>query len=243
MKDINGVNAADISACTKFLKAIGRLNKLEILETDFVKFISNYEYLKTAFKYRHNNPEYGLLLSLMDQYSGFYVFAGRPIALNQSECGHKVLGLAGDETWSKARYMEREQKSGCSEFLSYTPELLYSFMNSPFMATFNPLTSRWYYRHKLEMLKQSGFETRYAPPHKMTGFEKLRDFFNEGEFANEIWTKHRFPLKLFFPNPPFRKVQQVENGAIIQSDSELLKTNADGFSWRYLQKEKIEDFH
>ncbi|MBC7465557.1 MAG: hypothetical protein H7256_06150 [Bdellovibrio sp.] len=91
--------------------------------------------------------------------------SGRPISIGQADSGQQVVGLAADETYSRARFLERTGQSACPEFLIYNRELLQSFLN-----------------------------TDFAPPVKLTGFENLYKHFQETEFGNEIWLHHRGPL-------------------------------------------------
>ena len=92
MKDKSGVNYQDVSNNYQFFKENNILDNLEIFEVDFLDFITCYKYLDYAFSYRHNNPEYGLLLHLMDKYDGFYVFSGRPVYISHHPSGKKVIG-------------------------------------------------------------------------------------------------------------------------------------------------------
>lgn len=235
MKDTNGMNQEDFHFFQDYSK---RFNfTYELYDMDYIDFIANYRYLPMALKYRFNNPEYGLLLQLMEQFDGFYVYAGRPCSVNQSMNGYRVLGLAVDETWSKARYLERNDRQGCPEFLSGSLELLLSFLNRPILSQLDEKNERWYYRHKLELLRQSGFDITCAPPTKLTGFERGKELM-ELKGAGDIWIEHRQPLKLFFANPCCRATNRLD-------DSEGLgfKMYPDGFSWDYFQKEDIGQFH
>ena len=139
--------------------------------------------------------------------------------------------------------MERNFKQGCAEFLSYTPELVYSFLNTPYMRNFDYQRKRWYYRHKVEMLGSAGFDVSNAYRTKLTGFEDLWKFFDMSNIYENLWIKHRHPLKHFFPNAPFRNAMEYNGGHVISPKIPLIKSYEDGFSWNYLQKESIGDFH
>lgn len=240
MVDPNGCNKDDVHFARLFVKKMN-LNLLEYT-LDFVEFIRSYRYVEMAKKFRFNNPEYGVLLHLMQQFDGYGVYAGRPISISHAPTGEQVVGLAVDETWSRARFLERTGLDGCPEFLIHTPELMQSFLNTEYAKNY-PLKTDWNYDSKLKLLKQGGFNIESAPPAKFTGFENLYSYFQDTEFGNEIWLHHRGPLKLRFPNPQFRNAIQIQHGQVIQNQKLITKPYEDGFSYNYLLKNPISSFH
>ena len=239
MVDVNNCNLDDVTHARIFTS---KLNvKLNEIKFDYVDFIKNYKYVDMARKYRFNNPEYGILLSLMENLNGYCVYAGRPISVSKSADQQQVLGLAVDETWSRARYLERTKKIGCPEFLIYTPELVLSFLNTDYAKNFS-LKEDWDYSSKLKLLSNAGFDTSLAPPIKFTGFENIYKFFNETPLGNEVWLHHRAPLKIRFPNAKYRNAMKIFNGSL-QPDEKIIKTYEDGFSFNYLKKNQITSFH
>lgn len=240
MVDKNGCNAADVVSARRFTK---KLNvSVTEFEFDYIQFIKNYSYVEMAKTYRFNNPEYGILLHLMDRFKGYGVYAGRPISIGTVVSGEQVIGLAGDETWSKARYLERTGQDGCPEFLIHTPELVDSFLNTQYAKNY-PATSKWNYESKVKLLREAGFDVEEAPSEKFTGFENLYQYFAETSFGNEIWLHHRGPLKLMFPHAKFRNAIQVQQGQIVSNQKLILKPHEDGFSFNYLKKNSITSFH
>lgn len=241
MRDKNNVNSLDADSVIRFSQKMNI--PLHIFDEDFIGYIKSYSYLPMAFKYRFNNPEYGLLLSLMDRFPEAYpVYAGRPISISSGLKGERVLGLCGDETWSKARYLERNHREGAVEFLIHTPELMASFLQMKTALGF-PSGGQWSYHNKLALLKEGGFDISLAPPVKATGFEDLFDRFPQTPFGNEIWTMHRAPLKSLFPHPPERNGILLKEGALADDGMSVRRDFQDGFSFAYLMKNHCGQFH
>jgi hypothetical protein len=240
MVDTGGSNKADVFYAKKFFEE-ARL-PLQTYELSYASFIKDYRYVDLANHYRFNNPEYGILLHLMEKFKGFPVYAGRPISTSFHESGKQVIGLAGDETWSRARYLERNNLTGCPEFLIYTSELLESFLQMPSIRQFSKNDS-WIYPHKLRLLNEAGFNISCAPPIKHTGFETLQSQFAETNLGNEMWLHHRAPLKIRYPHGPWRNAVSIDESSDEILKNILLKSYEDGFSKRYMAKNKIADFH
>jgi hypothetical protein len=241
MRDKNNINRLDAHYLSKFVEKTGA--PVQIIEEDFVSYIRSHRYLPMAYKYRFNNPEYGLLLSLMDKFPNAYpVYAGRPISVSSGPQGERVLGLCGDETWSKARYLERNGREGAVEFLIHTPELMASFLKLKAALTF-PTGNDWLYLNKLDLLREGGFDISLAPPIKATGFEEFFKHFPETPYGNQIWSIHRGPLKSLFPNPPERNSILLKDGNIADDGLRLRRDYPDGFSYEYLTKHSCSMFH
>lgn len=240
MVDAHGCNADDVFYARRFFHHLQK--PLTEFTLDFAAFIRSYQYVEMANRYRFNNPEYGILLHMMDRFPGFPVYAGRPISISHARTGEPVVGLAVDETWSRSRYMERNRHQGCPEFLIHTPELMESFLQVPMAKSF-PRGQEWIYPRKIDLLREGGFNVEWAPPVKLTGFENLEHQFANSEMGNELWLHHRGPLKLRYPNGAFRNAIPIVNGRIGSSQPVLLKTYEDGFSFKYLMTNKIQDFH
>ena len=239
MVDVNNCNLDDVTHARLFTSKFNI--KLKEINFDYVDFIKNYKYVEMSRRYRFNNPEYGILLSLMEMLDGYCVYAGRPISVSKSVDNQQVLGLAVDETWSRARYLERTGKIGCPEFLIYTPELVLSFLNTNYAKNFS-LNEDWDYSSKLRLLSDAGFDISMAPPIKFTGFENIYKFFKETDLGNEIWLHHRAPLKIRFPNSMYRNAIKISNGSLA-TEEKIIKTYEDGFSFNYLKKNAITSFH
>jgi hypothetical protein len=92
-------------------------------------------------------------------------------------------------------------------------------------------------------LKEGGFDIELAPPVKLTGFENMMDYFPSDHFGNDLWLHHRGPLKFRFPNGPLRNAIPVKDGRIGPLHPVTLKTYEDGFSFRYLEENKIQEYH
>lgn len=241
MRDRSDVNSLD----QHYFSAFARKHAIphEIIELDFKSFMDAYRYVGMAHKYRFNNPEYGVLLHLMDLYpKAFPVYAGRPISVSFTDDGTSVLGLCGDESLSKARYLERTQRTGCPEFIVSTPELVSSFMN---LQTFrnHPRHQTWTYRDKVNLLQEAGFDISLAPPIKGTGFETLEQNFKITEFGNDMWTKHRGPLKALYPNPKRRNSLPIHEGKLLPFENDILRDFHDGFGWKNVTFESIANLH
>lgn len=241
MVDKNGVNSDDVHFSRLFFKK--KNLPLKEIEVDYISYIKNYEYIDLAMAYRFNNPEYGILLSLMKERPNIFpVYAGRPISVSMNEeKTHQVVGLAVDETWSRSRFLERERREGCPEFLIYTPELMLSCLETNYAKKL-PLGQKWNYDDKVKLLESAGFDIDLAPPEKYTGFEKMSEFFKEDSMGNDIWLHHRGPLKLRFKNAKLRNAIPINPGEQLY-DQELLKSYEDGFSYQYLHKYDIKKYH
>lgn len=239
--DVNGVNKDDL----EYARLVAKKYQIKLKEIpfDYLKYIRNYDYLNSSLSYRFNNPEYGIILSFMDLFEGFPVYAGRPISVSKDKSGTKrVIGLAVDETWSRARFLEREGRDGCPEFLIHTPELISSFLKTEFSQSF-PTGAQWNYPEKLKLLESGGFDTSLAPPVKFTGFERLHDQFDSDDFGNKLWVEHRGPLKLRFPNPSYRNAVKIEQNDIGDPNDVILKPYPDGFGFNYVKNIGVENFH
>jgi hypothetical protein len=155
MIDRRGCNAQDVHYAKLYYQKIGR--NLRCLDVDFAAYIRSYDYVDMALTYRFNNPEYGLLLNLMNVDDCFPVYAGRPISISTNLSGDQVIGLAVDETWSRARFLERTRREGCAEFLVHTAELMESFLSLDYARNV-PKGRGWTYNDKLMLLKEGGFD-------------------------------------------------------------------------------------
>ena len=239
MIDEGGSNEEDVHYCRKFFTK--QSIELKEFTVSYKDYIQSYKYLNLAMKYRFNNPEYGLLLELMNNKDAFPVYAGRPISVSHGRDGRVGLGLAVDETLSRARFLERERRNGCPEFLIYTKELIESFLNDSYIKNFSE--DKWLYKNKVEMLEAAGFDVSCAPSKKYTGFEKLGMQFSEDHFGHDLWLHHRGPLKYRFQNSSQRNVIPLNEKGIGDWKDVILKSYEDGFSYSYIQKNMIEDFH
>lgn len=213
----------------------------EIVPFEFARFIENYEYVPMAHRYRFNNPEYGILLHMMDMFPDVYpVYAGRPIGASPHSESSDVLSLCGDENLSKARYLERNGRKGCIEFISCTAELVSSFLEMPSIRN-HGFGLNWNYDDKIVLLKEAGFDVTHAPPIKGTGFEDLIDRFKNDDFGNTLWTHHRGPLKYLYPNPVRRNGIGLRHGQITADP--ILRAFDDGFSYSYVTSNDVGKFH
>jgi hypothetical protein len=120
--------------------------------------------------------------------------------------------------------------------------LVSSFLNLKKLKN-HPLEKPWVYRDKLELLEEAGFDTSLAPPTKGTGFEALYGQFPQDEYGSLLWTMHRGPLKSIYTNPIRRNGIALRNGAIADDGLKILRPFPDGFSWDYVMKNDIRDFH
>jgi len=157
-----GMNEHDLVQLKEFAK---RENiDITYFSLDFLNFAKN-EYDSIAVKYQCSSPQISTHIKFTQIVGGTCVFSGNFLHRRGAALTHAVLGLY--------RYsLSAEGKNTVPYFFLYTPELAYS------LRKYRTKCSEGTQDEKIDLYQQAGFPI-IPQPQKFTGFEKLKDYYDE----------------------------------------------------------------
>lgn len=216
-----GLNDDDIVHAFDFCRKFGI--KTEEVSIDLVDFFKSEKHIEYAHRYQCRSPQLAVHIEILERISDTPVLAWNPIELIfRTENNSVDMLLPGEPYLSHLRYFINERRAGVPFFFAYTPELVYSFWQTPQFArelrtaerqlkrSRSRFWRRWRkrpydqvqsYQGKILKYQEGGFEI-LAREDKKTGFEKAKLFFHQ-RLIEEGKIQEDFPFEPF--NFFFRK--------------------------------------
>ena len=228
------LNEPDIVDAFKVCEQLGI--PVQVFEIDLLQFFEKEKkHLYYAEKYECRSPQLAVHMELLErvrtEMNGVPVLGGNPIEVEFSRmAGCPIFLLPSEPHMSLLRYFAHQKIAGVPFFFSYTPELIFSFWQTPQFESdleiahenfqlfrrgeLPPLNLRqewpFAYLGKVRKYQQGGFDIR-ARSSKRTGFEEARIFFRsyflekgkiDRDFPHEPFNYfYRKPLEELHPYP------------------------------------------
>lgn len=190
----------------------------KIIDLDVINFLESGEFLKYGQKYKCQSPQLAVHLWLLDQIDGLPVLAGNPFIKTSVNGNTFFIGCPGDLHCAYFRYFELNNRQGAPWFFIYSPELCASFLKLPTAQHLHSLSinpNEYTYSHKCQLYVEAGFNVNPRKD-KYTGFERLRDFYDQ-----KLGTSHGVGFDQLFRKP---------------------LENLNPFPWQYMQMVPAEYF-
>lgn len=260
MRFNNDLNGFDIKGIIQFCDT--NHVSYEIFDLDILNFFESGEYLRYGEMYQCQSPQLAAHLYLCDHIKGYPVLYWQPPEiLFNFDLQHKTkqfsFGLPGDLHSVYLRYFMKRKRAGVPIFFLYTPELLRSFFQLPFLQKmlwlgyYKGINISHSYHIKCMTYRHSGFpvEPRKAP---YTGFEKVRDHYDlldNKSYGLAFNERYRTPLEKINPLPKkfyqivpknmFSDFEQIKNLETMYG-KQLLQSN---FNPNLLFKKEMDEFY
>ncbi|MBX2988534.1 MAG: hypothetical protein KF802_11620 [Bdellovibrionaceae bacterium] len=221
----NAMNTEDVADAFLFC----RRHDIPVQEipVDLTEFFESDRHLEYGRRFSCASPQLAVHLHLLSRIKGVPVLAWNPteIEWNARERRIKFL-LPSEPHMSYLRYFALEKRPGVPFFFAYTPELIYSFWNTPQFredlqrahressAPDTPPESRFSYWLKVKKYQQGGFPV-IARHRKRTGFEEAKIFF-KNRFAekNQFSEMPQVDAFDFFFRKPLEKISPYPSRTI-----------------------------
>ncbi|MBC87477.1 MAG: hypothetical protein CL677_09910 [Bdellovibrionaceae bacterium] len=184
----------------------------ELHQINILQFYEKDRHIEYGYKYRCQSPQLATHLYLLDHITGFPVIAGQPMELYFKN--DKIWPiLPGDLHCVYNRYFQVNQRPGIPNFFFYSPGLIQSFFNTTSFKTYigkgfdGTLVDRYGYDLKVKSYQEGGFPVQ-AKAGKYTGFEKVREYYDEldnMEHGIAYNKRYRSPLEEISPFPEKEK--------------------------------------
>jgi hypothetical protein len=227
--DYCGLNAHDISVAKELCARIGI--EPHIVTFDAMSFLVSGQYLDYATTYDIQSPQFCVHLKW---YELVHAQLCNPLVLggNTFTTVHhpitKEWQFGYHHGYNQLSY-QRSPVPVIGSFLSYTPELAFSLWRNmePKMGSTEFFANRTIeFKCRLAMYSKCGFEI-VEPDDKFTGFEKIKDIINEGQYPGFFEHQFRVPIsnKPVDPAVPIVMPETME----MQVDH-ILKNQQDGHS-------------
>jgi hypothetical protein len=231
------LNEPDIQDAFKFCERFQI--PVKVFEIDLIRFFeTEKKHLMYAEKFACRSPQLAVHMDLLDrvraEMGGVPVLAGNPIEIEFDFVNARaVLCMTAEPHLSYLRYFSDQKTPGVPFFFSDSPELIYSFWQTPQFrhdlqmvaetylltqqngsATIPPRFEnelKFSYLGKIRKYQQGGFDVRPRDC-KRTGFEEAKSFFRD-----YFLDKKKIPEG--FPHEPFRTQPLPDSSSIYYSSA------------------------
>jgi|FLYM01.1.fsa_nt_gi hypothetical protein len=182
-----GLNKSDIESAYHFCNL--HHIEYETIEIDLVDYFSKGKHMECAQRFECRSPQLAVHMEMMSQIKGVPVLSWNPseIRYNPAMMVHDIY-LPAEPHLAYHKFFEKQNRPGVPFFFAYTPELIYSFWQTPqFLKELKFAESRKNskdftcvksYQGKVKKYQEGGFSV-LAKEDKKTGFEEAKLFFSE----------------------------------------------------------------